>query len=79
MQGGLSMPLGQFTYSIIFGGVIMAIFSLFIYPSLQKRLGPLNVCRLGLWGGIPSALLIPATLLVAPNVAVEQASPVPFS
>jgi hypothetical protein len=44
-QGGLGLSLSSFTPSIIFGGVVMAIFSLTYYPAYQRRVGPLNACK----------------------------------
>lgn len=44
-QGGLGLSLSSFRPSIIFGGVVMAIFSLTYYPAYQRRVGPLNACK----------------------------------
>ncbi|KAK9822464.1 hypothetical protein WJX81_005081 [Elliptochloris bilobata] len=72
-RGGLGLSLSSFTPSIIFGGVVMAVFSLTYYPAYQRRVGPLNACKAGLWGGIPCAMLIPFAYVFVPHIVLEQA------
>lgn len=70
-QGGLGLSLSSFTPSIIFGGVVMAIFSLTYYPAYQRRVGPLNACK----ARARSALSLPreyASLCFAYNLTVSM-------
>lgn len=52
----LALPLG-------FGGGVLMVFSMFLYPRVQKTLGPLKCCQIGLTVIIPSSLLVPIASL----------------
>lgn len=66
------MPLEQFTYSVIFGGVVLVTYSLVIFPRYQKVVGPLQSCKVGLQWGAPCAVLVPVASLFAGNRILQQ-------
>ena len=57
--GGLGMPAHEFAWPLVFGGVVLMVFSLFFYPRAQKRWGYLTCCKTGLLLTVPSLLLLP--------------------
>lgn len=66
------MPLEEFTYSVIFRGVILVVFSLKVFPRYQKAVGPLHACKVGLIGGMPCAVLVPAASLFSFSRTAQQ-------
>ncbi len=71
-KGGLQMRAQVFSLPLIFGGVVLMVFSLYVYPGVQKRWGQMSTCLMGLTGGVPAALLVPAATLVAGSRVREQ-------
>ena len=69
------MPLEEFTYSVIFRGVVLVFFSLKIFPRYQKAVGPVHACRVGLLGGMPCAVLVPAASLFSGSRIAQQVPP----
>lgn len=74
MQRGLGLPLEAFTYPVIFGGVVLVMYSLLLFPRYQKAVGPLHACKVGLIGGLPCSVLVPAASLVGGNRIAEEVS-----
>ncbi|KAK9799374.1 hypothetical protein WJX73_005735 [Symbiochloris irregularis] len=72
-QRGLGLPLEAFTYPVIFGGVILVIYSLLLFPVYQKAVGPLHAVKVGLIGGLPCSVLVPAASLVGGKRIPEEA------
>ena len=68
------MPLEQFTYPVIFSGVTLVVYSLAYLSRYQKAVGPLRVCKVGLIGGIPCAVMVPCASLVGGNLIAQQVS-----
>ena len=57
--GGLGMPEHEFAWSLTFGGLVLMLYSLFLYPKNQKRWGYKMCCKIGLLLSIPSSLVLP--------------------
>ncbi|DBA77754.1 TPA: hypothetical protein ACH3X2_008445 [Trebouxia sp. C0005] len=57
--GGLGMPEHQFAWPLTFGGLVLMLYSLLLYPRNQKRWGYRKCCKMGLLLSIPSSLVLP--------------------
>ena len=57
--GGLGMPEHEFAWPLTFGGLVLMLYSLFLYPKNQKRWGYKMCCKIGLLLSIPSSLVLP--------------------
>ncbi len=57
--GGLGMPEHQFAWPLTFGGLVLMLYSLLLYPKNQKRWGYEKCCKMGLLLSIPSSLILP--------------------
>ena len=57
--GGLGMPEHEFAWPLTFGGLVLMLYSLFLYPKNQKRWGYKMCCKIGLLMSIPSSLILP--------------------
>ena len=57
--GGLGMPEHQFAWPLTFGGLVLMLYSLLLYPRNQKRWGHRKCCKMGLLLTIPSSLILP--------------------
>lgn len=57
--GGLGMPEHQFAWPLTFGGLVLMLYSLLLYPKNQKRWGYRKCCKMGLLLSIPSSLILP--------------------
>ena len=57
--GGLGMPEHQFAWPLTFGGLVLMLYSLLLYPKNQKRWGYKKCCKMGLLLSIPSSLILP--------------------
>ena len=59
IAGGLGMPEHEFAWPLTFGGLVLMLYSLFLYPKNQKQWGYKMCCKIGLLLSIPSSLLLP--------------------
>lgn len=76
--GGLQLPTIKLAWSLSFGGVCVVVISVFMYPRIQRVIGPLRASRYGMLLMIPGLALLPCTSLVAHNFwAVQVGLPVP--
>ena len=57
--GGLGMPEHQFAWPLTFGGLVLMLYSLLLYPKNQKQWGYRKCCKMGLLLSIPSSLILP--------------------
>ncbi|KAL3147618.1 hypothetical protein ABBQ38_014668 [Trebouxia sp. C0009 RCD-2024] len=57
--GGLGMPEHEFAWPLTFGGLVLMLYSLFLYPKNQKRWGYKMCCKIGLLLSVPSSLVLP--------------------
>ena len=57
--GGLGMPEHKFAWPLTFGGLVLMLYSLLLYPKNQKRWGYKMCCKIGLLITIPASLIIP--------------------
>ena len=57
--GGLGMPEHEFAWPLTFGGLVLMLYSLFLYPKNQKRWGYKQCCKIGLLATIPASLILP--------------------
>lgn len=57
--GGLGMPEHDFAWPLTFGGLVLMLYSLLLYPKNQKRWGHRKCCKIGLLLSIPASLLLP--------------------
>ncbi len=57
--GGLGMPEHEFAWPLTFGGLVLMLYSLLLYPKNQKRWGYRKCCKIGLLLSIPASLLLP--------------------
>lgn len=57
--GGLGMPEHEFAWPLTFGGLVLMLYSLCLYPKNQKRWGYKMCCKIGLLLSIPSSLVLP--------------------
>ena len=60
-QGGLGMTASAFAWPLAFGGAILMLYSIFVYPELQKKWGRMYCCQIGLLASACAALLIPTS------------------
>ena len=73
VAGGLGMPEHDFAWPLTFGGVVLMLYSLFLYPQNQKRWGQLKCVKIGLLLSIPAAFIFPASSRFADKRWVAQA------
>ena len=66
------MPLEEFTWPLISGGVALVVFSLTLYPQLIKRFGAVTMVRTGLLLGIPATVILPLASLFTSTYLLEQ-------
>ena len=64
VQHGLGLSAPELAWPLSSAGATLVLFALFVYPRLQKRLGPQRAARLGLAAACPIVLLIPCTSLL---------------
>ncbi len=57
--GGLGMPEHEFAWPLTFGGLVLMLYSLLLYPKNQKQWGYRKCCKMGLLLSIPSSLILP--------------------
>ena len=57
--GGLGMPEHEFAWPLTFGGLVLMLYSLCLYPKNQKRWGYQMCCKIGLLMSIPSSMVLP--------------------
>ncbi|KAK9814275.1 hypothetical protein WJX72_003276 [[Myrmecia] bisecta] len=71
-RGGLALHSAQFAGAVSFGGAVLVLYALFLYPRHQKWVGPLWCVRTGLLGIVPAALVLPlASLFVKHRIATQ--------
>ena len=71
-QGGLGMTASNFAWPLAFGGLTLMLFSIFLYPGLQKRWGRMNCCKAGLLTSTCAALIFPTSHFFASHAWVAQ-------
>ena len=72
MQGGLALPLSEFTYPLACAGALLILFSLFVYPWMVAKYSPLNLCRFGMAGILPFAIMLPLASIVKSSYIAQQ-------
>ena len=73
MEGGLGMTASAFAWPLAFGGLMLMLFSIFVYPEVQKKWGRVNCCKAGLLTSTCAALIFPTAHFFASYVWVAQA------
>ena len=58
-EGGVNMSTSSFALPLAFGGTTLMLFSILVYPAVQKRWGRLNCCRAGLVSSACAAAILP--------------------
>ena len=71
--GGLAMSTSDFAWPLAFGGLTLMLFSILIYPVVQKRFGLVNCCKAGLLISISTTLIIPTAHAFGNHAWVAQA------
>ena len=72
MEGGLAMSTSDFAWPLSFGGLTLMLFSVFLYPKVQKKYGLLYCCRAGLLISVSTTFLIPTAHLFVSHAWVVQ-------
>ncbi|DBA94216.1 TPA: hypothetical protein ACH3X1_001843 [Trebouxia sp. C0004] len=72
-EGGLAMSTSDFAWPLSFGGLILMLFSVFVYPNVQKKYGLLNCCRAGLLISVSTTFVVPSAHLFVSHQWVVQA------
>ena len=72
-QGGLAMSTSEFAWPLSFGGLTLMLFSVFVYPKVQKKYGLLNCCRAGLLISVSTTFVVPTAHLFVSHAWVVQA------
>ena len=70
--GGLHMPEKEFALPLTFGGAVLMLYSLFLYPRAQKRYGQLTCCKIGLLLVIPASCIFPASSMFSDSRWLTQ-------
>ena len=65
MQGGLQLPMSQLSWPMSVGGLCLTFFAIYVYPAVQRTLGPATSCNLALAAGVPIALILPFASLTS--------------
>ena len=65
MQGGLQLPMSQLSWPMSVGGLCLTFFAIYVYPAVQRILGPATSCNLALAAGVPIALILPFASLTS--------------
>ncbi|KAK9832715.1 hypothetical protein WJX81_003365 [Elliptochloris bilobata] len=64
-KGGLGFTSSELSVPLAAGGAVLMVWAVTGYPWVQRRFGPLPVCRSGLLAAIPLSLAIPASSYAA--------------
>ena len=72
-EGGLAMSTSEFAWPLSFAGLTLMLFSVFVYPKVQKQYGLLNCCRAGLLLSMSTTFVIPTAYLFVSHAWVVQA------
>ncbi len=72
-EGGLAMSTSEFAWPLSFAGLTLMLFSVFVYPKVQKQYGLLNCCRAGLLISMSTTFVIPTAYLFVSHAWVVQA------
>ncbi len=72
-EGGLAMSTSEFAWPLSFGGLTLMLFSVFVYPTVQKKYGLLNCCRAGMLISMSTTFVIPTAYLFVSHAWVVQA------
>ena len=73
-QGGLAMPLSQFTYPLATAGVFTIVFSLCFYPWMVAKYSTLILCQFGMVSIVPVAIMLPLASIVRTSYIAQQVS-----
>lgn len=65
VQGGLQLPMSQLSWPMSVGGLCLTFFAIYVYPAVQRVLGPATSCNLALAAGVPIALILPFASLTS--------------
>ena len=72
-EGGLAMSTSDFAWPLSFGGLTLMLFSVFVYPKVQKKYGLLNCCRAGLLISVFTTFVVPTAHIFVSHAWVVQA------
>ncbi len=67
------MSSSELAWPLSFGGLTLMLFSVFVYPKVQKKCGLLYCCRAGLLISVSTTFIIPTAHLFVSHAWVVQA------
>lgn len=72
-EGGLALSTSELAWPLSFGGLTLMLFSVLVYPKVQKQYGLLNCCRAGLLISVSTTFIVPTAHLFVSHAWVVQA------
>ncbi len=72
-EGGLALSTSEFAWPLSFGGLTLMLFSVFVYPKVQKKYGLLKCCRAGLLISVSTTFIVPTAHFFVSHAWVVQA------
>lgn len=72
VQGGLAMPLSQFTYPLVTAGALLMVFSLIGFPWLVSKYSPLTLGKYGMILISPMVIMLPLASVIRGSAIAQQ-------
>ena len=57
--------MSQLSWPMSVGGLCLTFFAIYVYPAVQRMLGPATSCNLALAAGVPIAVILPFASLTS--------------